>query len=191
MNPLETRFLDLGSALELREDSDGFHYLTGLVAPWSATYEFEPNVTEEFAPGVFSKSIRERGDKIPLLEQHSTDRFPIGQSVAWEETSEGLVAEFRLARTPRAEEARQLALDGDVQGMSVGFRPIRNRVEKRSGKKHVLRVEAMLDHVGMVNRSAYPTARVLAVREFDPDDPQSAPNLARARARLGLTVKDQ
>lgn len=178
---IETRTVEL-EALELREDDDG-HHLVGIVAPWHATYDAGDYV-EQFAKTVFDKSITERGNKIPLLEQHDRNRHPIGMSATWEKTGDGLVADFRFARTGRADEARQLAADGMVTGLSVAFHPIRNKVETRDGRKHVLRLEGRLDHVGLVTAPAYDDAQVLAVRAFDPDDPEVAPKLARWRHLL-------
>ena len=71
-----------------------------------------------------------------------------------------------------------------VSGLSVGFRPIRNRSEKRNDRPHVVRLEAALDHVGFVATPAYDDARVLSVRAFDPDDVDHAPRLARWRHLL-------
>jgi len=181
MSELITRTLEV-AALELREGDDG-HHLVGVVAPFHATYDAGTFV-EDFAPGVFDKSIAERGTRIPLLEQHDHGRNPIGMAVSWEKTNDGLVGDFRLARTTRGDEARQLALDGMVTGMSVGFHPIRNKTQNREGRQYVTRLEARLDHVGFVTAPAYSEAQVVSVRAFDPDDPEVAPRLARWRHLL-------
>jgi HK97 family phage prohead protease len=178
---LETRTVEL-EYLELRDDDDG-HHLVGIVAPWHSTFDTGDYV-EQFAKTVFDKSIAERGTKIPLLEQHDRNRHPVGMSLSWENTNDGLVADFRLANTPRADESRQLVLDNMVTGLSVAFQPIRNRTETRDGRRHVQRLEARLDHVGLVTASAYSEAKVLAVRAYDPDDPQVAPRLAKWRHLL-------
>jgi len=181
MSDVETRTVEL-AGLELREDDDG-HHLVGIVAPWQATYDAGDYV-ETFGRNVFDKTIQERGDRIPLLEQHDRGRNPIGMAASWEKTADGLVADFRLARTARGDEARQLALDGMVTGLSVGFVPIRNRTEKVAGRNHVTRLEARLDHVGFVTQPAYKEAQVVSVRAFDPDDVELAPRLARWRHLL-------
>ena len=178
---IETRTVGL-EHLELREDEDG-HHLVGIVAPWHSSYDAGDYI-EQFARTVFDKSLQERGNRIPLLEQHDKNRHPIGMSAAWEKTGDGLVADFRFARTGRGDEARQLAADGMVTGLSVAFAPIRNRTETVDGRRHVTRLEGRLDHVGLVTSAAYPEARVLAVREWDPDDPAIAPKLARWRHLL-------
>ena len=178
---LETRTVEL-EYLELRDDDDG-HHLVGIVAPWHSTFD-AGEYLETFARTVFDKSIQERGTRIPLLEQHDRNKHPVGMSLSWENTNDGLVADFRLANTPRADESRQLVLDNMVTGLSVAFQPIRNRTETRDGRRHVQRLEARLDHVGLVTSSAYSEAKVLAVRAYDPDDPQVAPRLAKWRHLL-------
>jgi len=178
---LETRTVDL-EYLELRDDDDG-HHLVGIVAPWHSTFD-AGEYLETFARTVFDKSIQERGTRIPLLEQHDRNKHPVGMSLSWENTNDGLVADFRLANTPRADESRQLVLDNMVTGLSVAFQPIRNRTETRDGRRHVTRMEARLDHVGLVTASAYSEAKVLAVRAYDPDDPHVAPRLAKWRHLL-------
>lgn len=107
-------------------------------------------------------------------------------SVRWEKSAEGLIGEFKLAPTPRGEEARTLAATGMVTGLSVGFLPIRNRTSTVNGRQHIARLEAKLDHVGLITtgRQAYSDAKVLSVRAYDPDDPETAPLLAKWRHLL-------
>ena len=126
--------------------------------------------------------IRDR----PLLEQHDTAAFPVGMSVRWEKSSEGLIGEFKLANTPRGEEARTLAADGMVTGLSVGFIPVRNKSTTVNGRQNIQRLEAKLDHVGLITtgQQAYTDAKVLAVRGYDPDDEQIVPLLAKWRHLL-------
>ena len=183
MNELETRTIEL-AGIEIREEEDG-HFLRGIVAPFHSTYDTGRYI-EKFGQSVFDKSIAERGDRIPLLEQHDRGRNPIGMAVgsSWEKTNDGLVADFRLARTARGEEARTLALDGMVTGLSVGFHPIRNKTTTVEGRQQIERLEARLDHVGFVTAPAYSEAQVVSVRAFDPDDEELAPRLARWRHLL-------
>lgn len=182
MSELETRNIEF-AALETRDTDDG-HYLTGIVAPFLSTYDNQSYV-ETFTSSTFDKSVSERGQNIPLLEQHN-DAFPIGMSVRWEKSAEGLIGEFKLAPTPRGEEARTLAASGMVTGLSVGFIPVRNRTSTVDGRKHIARLEAKLDHVGLITtgRQAYSDAKVLSVRAYDPDDKEIVPRLARWRHLL-------
>ena len=153
---IETRTIEF-AGLETR-DPDAGHYLTGIVAPFQSTYDNQSYI-ETFTSSTFDKSTSERGQNIPLLEQHDTSRHPIGMSVRWEKSAEGLIGEFKLAPTPRGEEARTLAAEGMVTGLSVGFVPIRNRTSTVNGRKHIERLEAKLDHVGLSQQAARHTAK--------------------------------
>jgi len=180
---IETRTIEF-AGLETRDETDG-HYLTGLVAPIHGQYD-NTNYIETFTSNTFDKSIKERGNNIPLLEQHDTTAFPIGMSVRWEKSSEGLIGEFKLASTPRGEEARTLAADGMVTGLSVGFIPVRNKTTTVNGRQNIQRLEAKLDHVGLITtgRQAYGDAKGLAVRAYFPDDEEIVPRLAHWRHLL-------
>lgn len=181
MSAFEIRTVEFAH-FEIREDGDG-HHLVGIVAPFGAMYD-AGRYLERFASGAFDKSIQERGTKIPLLEQHATDRLPIGMSTSWQKTRDGLVGDFLLARTARGEEARQLALDGMVTGFSVGFIPVRNQTDEINGRQLITRQEVKLDHVGFVRNPAYQEAQLLSVRSYDPDDPEVAPRLAKWRGLI-------
>ena len=182
--------------LELRQGSDdGGHFIRGVVAPYDTPTDIGGYV-ESFAPGLFAKSIAERGPRIGLMEQHNRQAFPVGMASSWEDTADGLVGTFRLAPTERGREALELAASGFLNGLSVGFVAVRNRTDKVGGREHITRTEAKLDHVGLVHAPAYDTARVLEARDddtepFDPDNPAHAPLLARWRALNGLRVYDR
>lgn len=81
MGELHTREVQ-GLQFEIRNDDDG-HHLVGLVAPFGAVYD-AGSYLERFAPTAFDKTIKERGRNIALLEQHATDRMPIGRAVDWQ-----------------------------------------------------------------------------------------------------------
>lgn len=187
MVELETRTIEVAE-FELREDKDG-HHLVGIVAPFGAIYD-AGSYLERFAASAFDKTIAERGTRIPLLEQHATDRMPIGRAVSWEKTNDGLVADFLLANTHRGEEARTLAMDGFVTGFSVGFIPVRTHTSEMNGRPLRTRTEAKLDHVGFVRNPAYQDAQLLSVRAFDPDDSEQVPRLAKYR-HLMKQIGDQ
>ena len=179
----------LAGDLELRDDDDG-HYVRGVVAPYGEPYD-AGDFVETFTPGLFKKSVSERGDRIGLTEMHNRESFPIGRAMKWDDTSDGLVGQFRLAPTDRGREALDLVRSGFLDGLSVGFRPLRNTVTEVAGRRHIARIEAALDHVGLVHAPAYGSARVLEARDddpavFDPDNPAVAPRLARWRALTGL-----
>lgn len=140
--------------------------ITGLAVPygeWTDIVDVEGAYREQFAPGTFERSIRERGDKIKLLALHDGRSFPIGKAISLREDPEGLYAEFRLAETERGEEALSLVRDGIVDGLSVGFSPLRS--DWSADRSEVIRREARLNEISLVGQPAYDDARVLALRE--------------------------
>jgi HK97 family phage prohead protease len=81
---------------------------------------------DRIVPGAFANSLKTRKPK--MLWQHSMDK-PIG---VWDEADEdekGLWLKGRLAKTEKAQEARELAKMGAIDGLSIGFRTIRDEME--------------------------------------------------------------
>ena len=89
MSELETRTIEF-SDLETRTENNE-HFITGMVAPFQSRFDAGRYI-ETLSSSVFDKSIKERGNRIPLLEQHDTQRHPIGMAVKWDKTASGLIA---------------------------------------------------------------------------------------------------
>lgn len=158
----------------------------GLAVPYGVATDVSDDgrtaYRERFAAGAFTRSIRERGDKVKLFGLHDTRRFPIGRATELREDSAGLHAAFELPATAAADEALELVRSGVVDGFSVGFRPI---VDRRDGEVTV-RVEAALHEVSLVHSPAYSTALVAGVRSAEP--PLLLVEVARRRLDLLLRL---
>ena len=152
--------------------------------------------TEEFRQGAFARTIEQRGQRIPLHAGHVTAddnqrTLPIGMARTWEDTDDGLVGTFAVAPSVKGREALDLTRAGFIDGLSVGFISLRDhKTDTGPRGKHVVRVEAGLHHVGLVNVPSYDSARVLEARAdddhpFDPDSLTAAPRLSRWRALTG------
>ncbi|GAA4518379.1 HK97 family phage prohead protease [Actinoallomurus oryzae] len=164
----------------VRADQNG-RTIFGLAVPYGVVSEVNDGYgpyREQFAPGAFTRSIRERGHKVKLFVQHATERLPIGRAVELDERADGLHAAFSVARTRDGDEALELVAAGVVDGFSVGFASLRDRKE---ADKTVTRVEASLREVSLVHSPAYPDALVGGVRSAS-----TTPYLTVARARLEL-----
>ena len=98
----------------------------------------------------------------------------------------GLVAPFqsRYDTGRYIETLSSGVFDKSIKERSVGFIPIRNKTTQVDGRQHVQRLEAKLDHVGLVTQPAYQEAQVLSTRAYDPDDEELVPRLARWRHLL-------
>lgn len=131
---------------------------------------------EQFQAGALAKSIKEAAAALPLLMFHDNRTWPIGAATEWEDGSSELVGTWKLDGSDEAQRAGQLANDGILNFMSIGFQPIRSQwvyVDDWNpdlGPEHkdrVTRLEARLLEVSMVPTPAYKDAAVKWVRNGD------------------------
>ena len=122
---------------------------------------------ESFDRGAFD-GIETRTNPVMVNREHRKGDT-VGKVLTWwPERTEGLVAEVRVARTPRGDETLALAADGMIRA-SIGFGVrLRDQVLERSSMKRRIR-KAFVDHLGLVEDPAYTGAEVLGVRGSDFD----------------------
>jgi len=183
--------------LEFRDAdaSESGKFLEGRAVPynrWADIGWFK----ERFAPGAFTKSIREAARKLPLLLWHDNRTFPIGVSHEWRETDAGLDCVWKLdVDDPRAVEAARKARAGLLTGLSVGFAPIEKLSKQADGTvvdlnnereydsdlgvMSVTRREARLLEVSLTPTPAYAGAKVALVRSRQ-RQPDHANNVRRS-----------
>ena len=78
-------------------------------------------------PGAFRKTLKERGERIPILWQHNPD-YPIGRPTILKEDKTGLKFDAAISeRTSKGAEAMALLRDDVPLGMSFGFQTIKSR----------------------------------------------------------------
>lgn len=146
---------------------------------------------ERFLPGAFTRSVTERGARIPFTSRHTGGSGKIERSwmiarpVRWQHDDDAeLRAVLRFFDTPDGWDAFCSARDGELDGASVGFRA----VTERSGDDGAREIaEARLHHVALLNRAAdvpaYDEPRLLEVR--------SAAEAATVQALLAVTWDPQ
>lgn len=124
---------------------------------------------ETVDPGAFD-GIESRNDPIPANREHNRSET-FGRVIAADpKDPRGLRVSIRASRTPKGDDALQLAADGILRA-SVGMR-VRPRDQiLRNGLRRIRR--AFLDHISLVESPAYDGAAVLAVR--DQDEAQGQP----------------
>ena len=151
------------SSLELRSDG---RTLVGIAVPfstWTEIRDLYGTYEEQVLRGAFARTIAERGpSRVKFLAQHDSAAFPIGRTISLREDVNGLSAEFRVAQTPRGDEALQLVKEGALDGLSIGFRPVRDSWSADGTQRTIL--EAALAEISLVNFPAYEKATVTAVR---------------------------
>lgn len=147
-------------------------YIAGRAVPYSTPQDVG-GYLETHQPGSFTTSITRTPD-VPLLLWHNNQSFPVGVTDKWNDNPDGLDVIWRLDTSDEAQRAAQLARDGILTGLSIGFVPIRSKwtyAPKRydpdtSGPEHldrVTRLESRLLEISIVSTPAYAAAKVTKV----------------------------
>ncbi|TAK49737.1 MAG: HK97 family phage prohead protease [Xanthobacteraceae bacterium] len=116
-------------------------------------------------PGAFAHTLKQRGiRKIPMLFQHDPAE-PVG---VWHELVEdhrGLWGRGRLIPdVARARELLALVAAGAVDGLSIGYRTVRGRIDPQSRIRRLFQVD--LWEISIVTFPLLAGARVRAVKAF-------------------------
>lgn len=128
--------------------------------------------------GAFRDSLAVRGARrVPMLFQHDPAE-PIGIWLELGEDAHGLYARGRLIpEVARARELLSLLRAGAVDGLSIGFRAAKARIDPKTRVRSLLAVD--LWEISIVTFPLLAGARVTAVKEASSPPPFSP---ARARA---------
>jgi HK97 family phage prohead protease len=127
--------------------------------------------------GAFRASLAVRGPRrVPMLFQHDPSE-PVGIWLDLREDATGLYARGRLIpEVARARELLSLLRAGAIDGLSIGFRAAKARIDPRTRVRSLLAVD--LWEISIVTFPLLAGARVRAVkRAFSP------PTLSHARTR--------
>jgi HK97 family phage prohead protease len=79
-------------------------------------------------PGAYTKTLKDRGNTVPLLWQHRSD-MPIGE-LALEDRADGLYCKGKLLMAlPEAQRAYLLLKSRIIKGLSIGFETIKDEIK--------------------------------------------------------------
>ena len=111
-------FTDLD--IRAADDVPGF---SGYAAHWWSADSY----LTAMAPGAFKKSLRERGDRIPVLSQHNPE-IPIGLHRSLKEDKTGLAVDVEIVDDGADGSVTLKRLRGGIPlGLSFGFQTIKDR----------------------------------------------------------------
>lgn len=164
------RMVELTPAeVEFRAEDDGDHIgvLTGYAAVFNSDTiinSWEGRFVERLAPGAFTKTLAERGDKVKVLFNHGFDPSigdkPLGKPRLHEERSKGLYVEVPLDDTSYNRDLVASIRSGALDGMSFRFSVVKEEVDE-SGDMPVRTVrELKLYEYGPVTFPAYEATTV-------------------------------
>jgi HK97 family phage prohead protease len=120
-------------------------------------------------PGAFARTLKLRGlRRVPMLFQHDPSQ-PVGVWLELFEDFRGLRARGRLIPdVARARELIALVRAGAVDGLSIGFRTVKGRVDPASRVRKLIDVD--LWEISIVTFPLLAGARVVAVKNFTLQD---------------------
>src|SRR5947208_12507165 len=130
-------------------------------------------------PGAFARTLKSRGlRRIPMLFQHDPAE-PVGVWFELTEDVRGLRARGKLIpEVARARELYALVNAGAVDGLSIGFRTVKGRIDPATRVRRIVDLE--LWEISIVTFPLLAGARVRAVKASVSSPP--TPSYARARA---------
>jgi uncharacterized protein len=138
----------------------------GRFAGYASVFDVVDNQRDIITRGAFSDTLKGRVTQIKLLWQHQQDE-PIGIFDRIFEDARGLYVEGRLLLdVARAKEAYTLLKSGAISGLSIGYSPIRYRIEAKSGVRYLSEVE--LWEISLVTFPANAGANVTVIKQAEP-----------------------
>jgi len=135
----------------------------GRFAGYASVFNVVDNQRDIIQRGAFAHTLPGRVSEIKLLWQHQQDE-PIGVFDRMFEDARGLYVEGRLLlNVQRAQEAYTLLKAGAISGLSIGYSPLKYKVDEKTGVRRLSEVE--LWEVSLVTFPANDAAGVTVVKQ--------------------------
>lgn len=151
----------------------------GLFSGYASAFNVLDSHKEIVTRGAFAKSLASRpASKVKMLRGHDQSE-PIGIWETLAEDGHGLKAAGRLILdTARGRETHALMKAGALDGLSIGFRTIRDRLDKTKGARILEEVD--LWEISVVTFPSNAASTVTAVKSSNLSELVAAINAARA-----------
>ena len=148
--------------------------IEGIVVPWGQVATVR-SAGEYKSPGTIYRESIARGaaagldpEKVTLESSEHKGKL-VGRGVSATERDDGLHMELKVAKTPAGDELLELARERVLRSMSIVFAPVSERV---TADGVVERTAIDIQRVAVLERGAYPSAQVSAVRSEPAPKPQ-------------------
>ena len=138
----------------------------GRFAGYASVFDVVDNQSDVMLRGAFTRTLDGRSSEIKLLWQHQQHE-PIGLFDRMFEDEHGLYVEGRLLLSvQRAQEAHTLLKARAINGLSIGYSPVRYRIDPDTGVRYLAEVD--LWEVSLVTFPANDAANVTVVKQSMP-----------------------
>lgn len=135
----------------------------GTVEGYASLFGEVDQARDMVMPGAFTQTLQSRGlRRIPMLFQHDPSE-PVGIWLELREDWRGLWARGRLIpEVARGRELLALVREGAIDGLSIGYRTVRGRIDPKTRVRRLYQVD--LWEVSIVTFPLLTGARVHAVK---------------------------
>lgn len=150
--------IDLPSSI--KADGD-----TGTIIGLASTFGNVDHVGDIIAPGAFTAALDliGRGERTVAMLDHHNQNSPIGRWDSLKQTERGLEVSGRLSMgVQRSRELFELAKDGALGGMSIGFRSKADEYDQATGIRTLKQID--LFEVSLVAMPMNPMAKIEIVK---------------------------
>ena len=138
----------------------------GRFAGYASVFDMVDSQKDIILRGAFAETLKGRVGDIKMLWQHQQDE-PIGIFERMFEDTNGLYVEGKLLLdVARAKEAYALLKEGAIGGLSIGYSPIKYRLNEKTGVRMLSAVE--LWEVSLVTFPANDAAKITVVKQTIP-----------------------
>ena len=90
-----------------------------IISGYASTYDLDQG-GDIIVKGAFTKTLETNAKRVKVLWQHDSGT-PIGRPVKMQEDERGLYVESYIAKTRQGDEALELAKEGIIDAMSIGY----------------------------------------------------------------------
>ena len=148
----------------------------GIIEGYASLFGEIDQARDMVMPGAFTQTLKQRGlRKIPMLFQHDPSE-PVGIWLDLREDFRGLWARGKLIPdVARGRELLALLRSGAIDGLSIGYRTVRGRIDPTTRIRKLHQVD--LWEISIVTFPLLAGARIDAVKAID------TPRLSRHRAQ--------
>jgi HK97 family phage prohead protease len=148
----------------------------GAVEGYASLFGEVDQARDMVMPGAFTQTLQNRGlRRIPMLFQHDPSE-PVGIWLELREDWRGLWARGRLIpEVARGRELLALVREGAIDGLSIGYRTVRGRIDPKTRIRRLYQVD--LWEISIVTFPLLAGARIEAVKAG------GAPRASRHRAQ--------
>lgn len=175
--------------------------VSGMLVPWDTPTLVNRPIDgwEMFRRGALDETLADTSRRLPLMLGHpraSDYERVAGYLISHQSRRDGHWGTFKILRSSVGDDAWEMIHERVVLGLSVGGwsdpAATRTRIEPGTRRKIIERSKMALDHVGLVRRPAFESARVLV-----PGDERhlqvvrEAPAVLRAQARMRIRQRQR